>query len=125
MGIKRRIGMVAAATVTAVVAGAGVAEAKTFTTTITALGHTGLVSNYTEFGRVSSTKAKCVPDRKVKVYANHLSGPVLVDVARTSDNGAWAATGDFSGAGGLTAKVTKEDVGKNTCGSDTVNVPFA
>ncbi len=63
-------------------------------------------------GQVSAQRAKCVPDRTVKVFAVLQDGSRrLADIARTSDNGAFAAVGDFTGAVDALARVTRKNIG--------------
>ena len=82
-------------------------------------------------GLVSSEKPACIANRRVKLYVLTnvpvKRGPTadreLVDIDRTSDNGAWSGFGDFQGADGAMAKVVKKDIGSNghhhICGADT------
>jgi hypothetical protein len=101
------------AAVAALALGGGVAQAHntTFQTSVEFQteysdggGETGLA------GRVSSPRAGCVPDRTVKVFAIFNE---LVDIARTSDNGAFAGVGDFQLARDALAKVTRKNIGRS------------
>jgi hypothetical protein len=65
-------------------------------------------------GQVSSARARCVPDRTVKVFAIFADDSrELVDIARTSDNGAFAGVGDFDNAVDALAKVTRKEIGRS------------
>lgn len=82
------------------------------------------------FGHVNSSRRRCVADRKVKVFATSPGeSPRLVDLARTSDNGGWAARADFFGAGGVKAVAIKTKFGRRhhrkTCRSAKFAIPFA
>jgi hypothetical protein len=82
-------------------------------------------------GVVGSENDKCVAGRKVKVFAvsdlpekrGGSGTKTLVDVATTSKGGGWGARGDFTGAEGVQAKVTKKNIGSNghrhICEADT------
>ena len=77
---------------------------------------------------VTSPKPKCVANRLVKVYKTSPSGSTLVDIARTSENGAWAAHGDFSASFGAKATVVRKTFGRQhhrkVCKSDTDTFGF-
>lgn len=63
-------------------------------------------------GQVSSPKARCVPNRTVKLVMILQDGSrELVDTARTSDNGAFAGIGDFHLAVDVLAKAPEENIG--------------
>ena len=82
-------------------------------------------------GLVGSEKQACIANRKVKLYVitdlpAKRRGEIVkhvVDIDRTSDNGAWSGTGNFIGAEGAFAKVVKKDIGpkghNHVCGADT------
>jgi hypothetical protein len=108
--------------------GGGVAEAHntTFPTSVefqtdyTVNGQVGVA------GQVSSPRAACVPNRTVKVFAIFQNGSrELVDIARTSENGAFAAIGDFGNAVDALAKVTRKNIGgsghRHICGRASDN----
>jgi hypothetical protein len=108
--------------------GGGVAEAHntTFQTSVEfqesyeVNGQTGLA------GQVSSTRAQCVPNRTVKVFAILQNGSrELIDIARTSDNGAFAGIGDFSNAVDALARVRRKNIGgsghRHICGKASAN----
>jgi hypothetical protein len=78
-------------------------------------------------GDVSSPRAACVPDRRVKVFGltpapRGFLVPVLIDTDRTSANGAWSGVDDFAGMFGVKARVTKRNIGasghKHICQAD-------
>ena len=72
-------------------------------------------------GEVFSVKAACVPGRKVKLYAASTTvpkhGPVpppeLLDIDRTSTNGAWSARfdNDLVGVDHLEARLVEKNIG--------------
>jgi hypothetical protein len=79
-------------------------------------------------GRVGSEKEACVANRTVKLYAlfnlPEKRGEFtkeLVDVDRTSRNGAWSGTGNFIGTDGALAKLVRKDIGpkghNHVCGA--------
>jgi hypothetical protein len=84
-------------------------------------------------GRVTSPKAKCVPARKVKLFAVYGGGKrgvpppgtrLLLDVDRTSLLGAWSGfVPDTTGIVRFDAKVVKKNIGprghRHICGADT------
>ena len=112
-----------------------VAHDKTFESTITveyAVGSAakGGVGPTFIGGLVHSEKPGCIADRKVKLFAYFSEGTskrgaekVLIDTDRTSQNGAWAGYGDFTGSIGAQATVVKKDIGPrrhdHVCGADT------
>jgi hypothetical protein len=110
--------------------GGGVAEAHntTFQTNVEFQSEYPGAGNDTGLaGQVSSQRAGCVPNRTVKVFAIFQNGSrELVDIARTSDNGAFAGIGDFDNAVDALAKVTRKNIGgsghRHICGraSDTL-----
>jgi hypothetical protein len=112
--MKRRI--LVAATIAAAfgLIAAGAAAVTSFSSQVTIAGTSGSGSDRYVFGSVSSPHRACVPDRRVKVYkvvaSDSTTTKVLVDVARTSNHGAWAAHGDF-GSIGAKATVVRKKVG--------------
>jgi hypothetical protein len=64
------------------------------------------------FGTVESAKGACIPGRTVRLFEVVDDGPdQLVDVARSSRNGAWAGRGDFSGPGDARVVVERRRLG--------------
>jgi hypothetical protein len=65
-------------------------------------------------GDLRSPRQGCLPDRTVKLIAIFDEGErEVVDVDRSSRNGAWALKGSLSGAERAKVKVTKEDIGRS------------
>jgi hypothetical protein len=109
--------------------GGGVAEAHntTFQTSVefqevyVVNGQLGLA------GQVSSARAQCVPNRTVKVFAIFENGSrELLDIARTSDNGAFAGVGRPSDEiDDALAKVRRKNIGgsghRHICGKASAN----
>lgn len=80
------------------------------------------------FGHVSSPNPKCVPGRKIKVFAKQPAGPnVLLDTGRSGAEGYWAISGDLFHVNGLTARVTLKRFGpkkhRKTCSPSSQSVP--
>ncbi len=96
--------------------GGGVAEAHnmTFQTSVEFQTDYSAGNDAGVAGQVSSARPSCVPDRTVKVFAIFADDSrELVDIARTSDNGAFAGVGDFDNAVDALAKVTRENIGRS------------
>lgn len=126
---------IALATVAAVLVGAAGAAAHTthYPSDITfdllrcnncfAKGAGGELHSWVAGGEVLSEKAACVPGRKVKLYAVYtgiakggtVPPPELLDIDRTSDNGAWSARFahdlDQVGVDHLEARLVKRNIG--------------
>jgi hypothetical protein len=92
---------------------------------------------YVTGGQVTSPKAECVPNRKVKLYAVYAiprrgaATKELLDVDRTSNNGAWSGrfTHDLLGVDHLQAKLVRKNIGpsghRHICDGDSDTHPFA
>ena len=80
------------------------------------------------YGLVDSSKQQCIANRTVKIFATSPVSTTQVDTARTSNRGAWAGRGDFSGAGGVKAVVTRKEFGRphhrKVCKSASDLFPF-
>jgi hypothetical protein len=76
-------------------------------------------------GYIVSPKAKCVPNRKVKMFAlvGMPATPELVDVGRTSKEGGFGGLGKPSDVSAAKFKVVKKTIGsgdnKVTCRADS------
>jgi hypothetical protein len=64
-------------------------------------------------GYIESPKAKCIPNRRVKMFAlvGMAGNPELVDVSKTSKKGAFAGLGRPSDVSAAKFKVTKRVIG--------------
>jgi hypothetical protein len=110
---------------------AGAAAVRSFPSQVTIAGTSGSGADRYVFGSVSSPHRACVADRRVKVFkvvtTDSTTTKVLVDIARTSNHGAWAAHGDF-GSIGAKATVVRKRIGPHRhkiCRADTSNsFPF-
>jgi hypothetical protein len=126
--MKRSILVVLAATAALVLTAAGASARTSYSSTVTIVGDSGPNSDLYVYGNVASPHHGCVGDRVVKVYKSQPSGTTLVDTARTSDRGAWAAHGDFSASFGVKATVVRERIGRRhhrkICQSDSDTLPF-
>lgn len=86
-------------------------------------------------------KSRCIPNRKVKLYGvptpppiprgdPPVEPPVLLDVDRTSDNGAWSGrfSADISNFDHLRAKLVRRDIGASghdhICEADAARRPL-
>src|SRR5688500_5336473 len=108
--------------------GGGVAEAHntTFPTSVEFQTSYDAGSELGVAGQVSSSRAAGVPNRTVKVFAIFIDDSrELVDIARTSDNGAFAGVGDFGNAVDALAKVRRKNIGgsghRHICGRASDN----
>ena len=124
----RRTLAFALVTIVTLAIGAGVAPARAthFSSTVEFLGANDVFGpDNVIYGRVTSSKGKCVPNRRVQVIYVSNSDPAsnhLVDTARTGDNGYWAGHGDFTGADAIKVKLLKKGFGRlhrKVCGGDT------
>jgi hypothetical protein len=103
--------------------GGGVAEAHntTFQTNVEFQGSYAVNGFDAVGGQVSSPRSGCVPNRTVRVFAIENGSRELVDIARTSDNGAFVGLGDFGAADDARAKVTRKNIGgsnhRHICGA--------
>jgi hypothetical protein len=107
------------------------AALKAFSSHVTIRGTDGQFSDLYVFGNVSSSQPRCVADRRVRVYKvdSGPNGPVttLVDTARTSNHGAFAAHGDFTGAVGAKAAAVRRKFGRHhhkVCRATSDSFPF-
>jgi hypothetical protein len=127
--MKRSILVVLAATAALVLTAVGASARTSYSSTVTIVGDSGPAnSDLYVYGNVASAHHACVANRIVKVYKSQPSGTTLVDTARTSDRGAWAAHGDFSASFGVKATVVRERIGRRhhhkICQSDSDTLPF-
>jgi hypothetical protein len=83
-------------------------------------------------GTVESPKAKCLPRRKVKLFAIYPDqSQQLIAATKTRENpaGLWTGEGDFTGAIKIKAKVLRKNIGptghRHICKSDTDKVPVS
>ena len=115
--MKRSILVLVASLATFGLIVAGASAITRYDSQVNILGTSGSSSDLYVFGNVTSSKHKCVANRRVNVYKvdSGPSGPVttLVDTARTSDRGAWAAHGDFTGAVGAKATAVRKKFGRH------------
>jgi hypothetical protein len=129
--MKRTILVMAATLVACGLLVAGASAFRSFSTQVTIKGTQGQFSDFYVFGNVTARHHKCVANRRVNVskVESSPSGPVniLVDTARTSDNGAWAAHGDFSGSAGVRATAVRRKFGRHhhkVCKSGSAGMLF-
>ena len=62
------------------------------------------------------TSKKCLPNRKVKMFALFMSGPPqLADIGRTSKNGGFGGLGITGNVSAAKFKLLKKEVGGVTC----------
>lgn len=87
--------------------------------------------SYASIGIVESDEKACVPDRKVKFIVERPGGKEVLDVARTSDRGAWFSKVPESvyNDGGVTGtfyklvpRKVKKGKGKIKCGGSKVGL---
>jgi hypothetical protein len=70
-------------------------------------------SVFIEFGRVHSAKRFCQSDRSLKMTAHYPDGShKVLDTGRSSQNGAYALVGDFTGTDGVTITAARKRLGR-------------
>ena len=129
--MKRTILVLGATMVACGLIAASAPAVTSFSSQVTIAGTSGSGADRYVFGSVTSHHRACVPARRVKVFkvvsTDSTTSTVLVDIARTSNHGAWAAHGDF-GSIGAKATVVRKRIGphhRKVCRAATSNsFPF-
>ncbi len=111
--MRKGIGL-AATLVAALIVASAAAQARHYSTSITATGAPAGPPNVLyEYGSVESPKAACVANRRMKLTAHYSNGShKVLDAARSSHNGAYAFVADFTGADKTTIRAAPMKLGK-------------
>jgi hypothetical protein len=111
----RRIAVMIVVVSAALGAGVASAQRENIETNIEIHGY-GFPDGAHADGQILAEKAKCLPNRTVKIFALTAAGPELFDQDKTSDNGYWGGDGAVAEKpSGVRAKVLAKEVGDDKC----------